>query len=53
MKPSRTVPALPVQDIETAAVFHNERLGFSVMHQDHSFAKLVRDEAELHCVGGE
>jgi len=45
---SRTVPALPVQDIEAAAAFYRERLGFSVAHADTGFAKLQRDGAELH-----
>jgi catechol 2,3-dioxygenase-like lactoylglutathione lyase family enzyme len=48
MKLFRAVPALPVQDVESAAVFYNERLGFSVRHKDDSFAILERDEAELH-----
>jgi len=48
MSLSRTVPALPVQDIVTAVAFYGERLGFSVRHADSSFARLQRDGAELH-----
>ena len=42
------MPALPVQDISAAAEFYRERLGFSVVHTDEGFAKLQRDDAELH-----
>lgn len=45
---SRTVPALPVQDTEQAAEFCRQRLGFEVRYVDDGFAKLVRDEAEVH-----
>ncbi len=48
MSLSRTVPALPVQDIVAAVAFYGERLGFSVRHADSSFARLQRDGAELH-----
>jgi len=48
MKLSRTVPALPVQNVGDAAVFYRDRLGFTVQYQDSGFAKLARDEAELH-----
>ena len=45
---TRTVPAMPVQDTEAAAAFYSERLGFVIEHQDHGFAKLRRDDAEIH-----
>jgi len=45
---SRTVPALPVQDIEAGAAFYAARLGFEVAYSDEGFAKLRRDEAEIH-----
>lgn len=48
MRLSRTVPALPVQRVGDAAVFYRDRLGFTVQYQDSGFAKLARDEAELH-----
>lgn len=44
----KTIPALPVQDIETAIVFYRDRLGFTVGHHDDSFAIVTRDEVELH-----
>lgn len=47
-KLSRTVPALPVQNTDEAAGFYRDRLGFEVRHVDDGFAKLVRDEAEVH-----
>ena len=48
MRLSRTVPAMPVQDVQAAAAFYQDRLGFSVGYRDHGFAKLLRDDAELH-----
>ena len=48
MKLFRAVPALPVQDVEKAVGFYNERLGFCVRHKADSFAILQRDDAELH-----
>jgi catechol 2,3-dioxygenase-like lactoylglutathione lyase family enzyme len=48
MKLSRTVPALPVQNVSEAAAFYRRRLGFSVTYADGKFAILVRDEAEVH-----
>jgi catechol 2,3-dioxygenase-like lactoylglutathione lyase family enzyme len=48
MKVFRAVPALPVQDVELAVVYYEERLGFSVRHKEDSFAVLERDEVELH-----
>lgn len=45
---SRTVPALPVQNIEQAAAFYSTRFGFQVAYADEGFAKLRRDDAEVH-----
>ncbi len=45
---SKTTPALPVQNIDEAAAFYQQRLGFEVRHSDDTFAKLVRDDAEVH-----
>ena len=42
------MPALPVQDTDAAAAFYQQRLGFTVQYVDDGFAKLVRDEAEVH-----
>jgi catechol 2,3-dioxygenase-like lactoylglutathione lyase family enzyme len=48
MKLSTTVPALPVQNVREAVAFYQRRLGFSVSYADDRFARLVRDEAEVH-----
>lgn len=45
---SRTVPALPVQNIEEAAEFYQQRLGFTALYQDDGFARLALGEAEVH-----
>jgi catechol 2,3-dioxygenase-like lactoylglutathione lyase family enzyme len=37
-----------VQDISAAASFYSQRLGFSVLYEDAGFARLQRDEAEVH-----
>ena len=44
----RTIPALPVREIDAAVGFYVERLGFEVLHRDGGFAVLRRDEAVLH-----
>jgi len=48
MKMTKTIPALPVQNIRKAAEFYRIKLGFSVPHQDEGFAILARDEVEIH-----
>lgn len=48
MSLSNAVPALPVQEISPAAEFYRERFGFTVAYSDDEFAKLRRDEVELH-----
>ncbi len=45
---SRTIPALPVRDVEAAVVHYCDRLGFSMLHVSDGFAVLQRDEARLH-----
>ena len=45
---SKTTPALPVQNIDEAAAFYRQRLGFEAQHVDDGFAELVRDDAEVH-----
>ncbi len=45
---SKTVPSLPVQNIEESAVFYQQRLGFTTLYQDDGFARVARDEAEVH-----
>lgn len=45
----RSIPAMPVQHVATAARFYVERLGFTIRHQDDAgFAIVVRDDVELH-----
>jgi hypothetical protein len=41
----RTVPALPVRDIQAAVRRYRERFGFEVPHQEDAFAVLRRDAA--------
>lgn len=45
---SRTVPALPVRDMAAAITFYETRYGFEVIHADGGFARLHRDDAQLH-----
>ena len=44
----RSIPALPVQNMQQAVAFYRDRLGFLPRHQAPGFAILVRDEVELH-----
>lgn len=48
MRLTQTVPALPVRDTRSAAEFYRVRLGFDVAHQHDGFARLRRDDAEIH-----
>jgi len=45
---TRTLPALPVRDINAAVAHYREQLRFSVLHVDDAFAVLQRDGARLH-----
>jgi len=45
---TRTIPALPVLDIAAATQFYAERFGFTAAYDDNGFARVVRDEAEIH-----
>jgi catechol 2,3-dioxygenase-like lactoylglutathione lyase family enzyme len=47
----RTIPALPVRDVPAAVDFYRSRFGFRVVHEDVSFAVVVRDDAEIHLWG--
>ena len=44
----RAVPALPVSDMERSAAFYRDKLGFTIAYRDGGFAKLQRDEVEVH-----
>ncbi|HEY1054271.1 VOC family protein [Emticicia sp. TH156] len=48
MKMKKTIPALPVQNIEESVKFYTERLGFTAGYFDSSFAKVNRDTIEIH-----
>ncbi len=48
MKMKKSIPALPVQNIDTAIDFYKTKLGFSVPYHDDGFAKLTYDEVEIH-----
>lgn len=39
---------MPVRDVTASAAFYRERLGFAVRHEQHGFATLQRDDAEVH-----
>jgi catechol 2,3-dioxygenase-like lactoylglutathione lyase family enzyme len=45
---SRTVPSLPVRDVAAAVSFYAEKLGFGALHADDQFARLERDDAQIH-----
>lgn len=45
---SKVIPALPVHDIQEAVAFYEKRLGFRCAFKKEGFAKLLRDEAEIH-----
>lgn len=47
----RTIPALPVRDVQAALAHYVERLGFEVRHHDGDFAVITRDDAVLHLWG--
>lgn len=48
MRLTNTIPALPVQEIQTAVAFYRDRLGFAVGHHDAGFGIVSRDDVELH-----
>jgi hypothetical protein len=45
---SKTIPALPAQDVGAAVAHYLERFGFESPFQEPAFAVLVRDDAVLH-----
>ena len=48
MKMKKTIPALPVQDINVSCSYYTNRLGFTIRHQEETFAIAVRDDIEIH-----
>src|SRR3954453_6662397 len=45
---TRTIPALPVRDVGTAAAHYRDRFGFDARYEAADLAVLVRDDAVLH-----
>ncbi len=48
MKMKKSIPALPVQNIEKAIEFYTSKMGFSVPYHDDGFARIIRDDVEIH-----
>lgn len=48
MKMIKAIPALPVNNIDKAVRFYQDRLGFNSPYKDEGFAKLIRDDVEVH-----
>lgn len=48
MKMTKSIPALPVQNIQQSVEFYTAKLGFQVRYSDNGFAVLLRDDVELH-----
>src|SRR3954464_14716907 len=47
----RTIPALPVRNVTTAAAYYRDRFGFDAVHETGDFAVLARDDAVLDLWG--
>ncbi|RZL16830.1 MAG: bleomycin resistance family protein [Pedobacter sp.] len=48
MKMRKIIPALPVQSIKQSCEYYTNKLGFTIRHQEETFAIAVRDEIEIH-----
>ena len=48
MKMQKTIPALPVRDIKVSCDYYTIKLGFTIRHQEKTFAIAVRDGIEIH-----
>lgn len=48
MKILKTIPALPVRNIDKGTKFYEDKFGFICQYKDDSFSKLIRDEIEIH-----
>lgn len=48
MRLMSSIPALPVRGCAAAAEFYRNRLGFDIAVQDQGFAKLTRDDVQIH-----
>lgn len=48
MKMKKTIPGIPVYDIEEAVSFYEDRFGFEGGYRDKEFAILNRDDVVIH-----
>jgi hypothetical protein len=48
MRMMRSIPAMPVNNIDKAAMFYESKLGFTVKYKDLKLAILIRDHVEIH-----
>jgi len=48
MKMVKSIPTLPVQNMDKAAAFYTTKLGFTIKHQEATFAILIRNDVEIH-----
>lgn len=48
MKIIKTIPTLPVHNIDNATKFYKTKYGFTCEYKDIGFSKLRRDEVEIH-----
>lgn len=44
----KTIPTLPIQHVEEAITFYEDKLGFTSRYKDDDFAILDRDGIEIH-----
>lgn len=42
------IPSFPARSVDAAAAFYRDRLGFAIAHRAEGFARVVRDDVELH-----
>ena len=48
MKIKKTIPALPVVNMKVSCDYYTTKLGFTIRHQEETFAIAVRDDIEIH-----
>ncbi len=48
MKVLKSIPALPVINIESGVKFYQDKFSFTCAYSDNDFAKLIWDEVEIH-----
>jgi catechol 2,3-dioxygenase-like lactoylglutathione lyase family enzyme len=42
------IPYFPARSVDATAAFYRDRLGFEIAYQAEGFARVVRDDVELH-----